>query len=611
MGQILLGLGGQPFNTAGEPDLTSTRAGQALVLLAAAGLLLTRLDGTGLWAPDEPRYAAVAEELRAASGVADRVLLHLNEEVYTQKPPLFFWLAAFAGAPDGRVSEFAARLPSALAGIALVGLTAFAGGRMFGARSGILGAAILLTSWDVAHLARRAQLDVLLTLFTTIALFEFWRSDRSQPVPRRGLAVFHCALGLAVLTKGPVGVLVPLLVIVAYRAFQGRLRDLRGLRALGAWFPAWGLALSLGPAIVWISLATALAPAGYFESAVVDNLWGRFAEGTSHERPFYYYLYQFPIHFLPWTPLWAAVVWAASQRVFQPGADDGRARAWCYALAWIGMTLLLFTASAGKRAIYLLPAFPAAALLCADATLLFLDECRKIPRPFVIGLAALLSLVILAGLTAPAVAPLYGVRVPWTLAGATSGIGLLGVLGWRRLKRVRNPRSHQLALVTLCVSGVLALELAMFTGYMPLLDSEKSARSVALAAASLSHPQEPVGLLDKRSLVGALNYYGRRRVAELSSPASIRSFVAGGGTVIVVAAKRLARVTAIAPVDVRARSRSGERELLVVQVRASVSANRPDPGRPIGARARPPRTERFPAQDSQARPKAQTTTNRS
>ena len=52
------------------PALMSVRVGQALVLVAAAGLLLTGLDGTGLWAPDEPRYAAVAEELRAFPGIA-------------------------------------------------------------------------------------------------------------------------------------------------------------------------------------------------------------------------------------------------------------------------------------------------------------------------------------------------------------------------------------------------------------------------------------------------------------------------------------------------------------------------------------------------------------
>ena len=77
-----------------------------LVLLAAALLYLPGLGATDLWAPDEPRYAQVAEELRTGAG--HRVLLHLNGEPYTQKPPLYFWLAALAGAAADRVSAQAA-----------------------------------------------------------------------------------------------------------------------------------------------------------------------------------------------------------------------------------------------------------------------------------------------------------------------------------------------------------------------------------------------------------------------------------------------------------------------------------------------------------------------
>jgi 4-amino-4-deoxy-L-arabinose transferase-like glycosyltransferase len=306
------------------------------------------------------------------------------------------------------------------------------------------------------------------------------------------------------------------------------------LQALRAWFPGWGLALSLGPGIVWFSLATALAPVGYFESAVIDNLWGRFAEGTSHARPFYYYLYQFPIHFLPWTALWVAVAWAATQRVFQAGADEQRARAWRFGLLWIGVTFLMFSVSAGKRAIYLLPAFPPTALLCADAALLYLMEFRQVPRAFAIGLAALAGSVIAIGLAAPAIGHAHGVGVPWLLGGITAGIGLGAALVWRKLNRQRDPRAHPLAFVALCLSGVLAVELAIFTGYLPLLDPEKSGRSIALAAAALSRPDESIGLVDKRALVGALNYYGDRRVVELSDPDSIRGFVSAGGTVIVI-----------------------------------------------------------------------------
>jgi len=74
---------------------------QALLLAGALLLLCTRLDATGLWAPDEPRYGHVAETLRSLEfGPRGFLLLHLNGQPYTQKPPLYYWLAAAAGAPQ-------------------------------------------------------------------------------------------------------------------------------------------------------------------------------------------------------------------------------------------------------------------------------------------------------------------------------------------------------------------------------------------------------------------------------------------------------------------------------------------------------------------------------
>src|SRR5690554_3275280 len=89
--------------------LFSSPRASAVVLAVAALLVLVRLGATDLWPPDEPRYALIAEELRAgAHGASQLVLLRLHGEPYTQKPPLFYWLAAAAGAPFGRVTEWAA-----------------------------------------------------------------------------------------------------------------------------------------------------------------------------------------------------------------------------------------------------------------------------------------------------------------------------------------------------------------------------------------------------------------------------------------------------------------------------------------------------------------------
>ena len=149
------------------------------MLMASALLLLPRLGSLGLWAPDEPRYAQVAEELRSfAHGPSGHFVLHLNGEVYEQKPPLYFWAAALAGAPGGRVTEGAARLPSALAGIACVALTMRLGALLLSPRASVLGGFFLLTTLEFAHLARRVQLDIVLTLFELAALYAFERLEK-------------------------------------------------------------------------------------------------------------------------------------------------------------------------------------------------------------------------------------------------------------------------------------------------------------------------------------------------------------------------------------------------------------------------------------------------
>src|SRR5262245_5994384 len=215
------------FGTRGDRVVQAGPRWRALVLAVAAVLLLAGLGRLDADAPDEPRALQIAEELRSFEhGAAGLVVLHLNGEPYTQKPPLYYWLAAAAGAHARRVSELAARLPSALAGLCCVALTLLLGTRLLGSGAGVLGAALLLTSWEFLFLARRVQFDVLLTAFELAALASFWWLDRGIGPRRLHQGVLHLALGLAVLTKGPVGFLIPALTIVAFLLWERRPRDL-------------------------------------------------------------------------------------------------------------------------------------------------------------------------------------------------------------------------------------------------------------------------------------------------------------------------------------------------------------------------------------------------
>ncbi len=554
-------------------------------LLVAAALLLycAGLGQLEASAPDEPRYLQIADELRAHErGPADLLLLRLNGEPYSQKPPLYFWLAAAAGSAGGRVTELAGRLPSALAGVATVALTFALGRRLFGARSGLVGGALLLTTYELAKLARRAQLDPLLALLELAALFAFWRLDRGIGRARANVAALHAALGLAVLTKGPVGFLVPLLALLAFLAWEGRLRDLRGV------LPPWALLLSLGPGLAWISAATALAPSGFADEALTQNLIGRFFEGTAHARPIYYYLYQLPIDFLPWTLLWPCIALAARRTLARAASDDDARRAFRFLLAWVGVSFVFFSLSSGKRGLYLVPAFPALALLCADGARAWLAERDHPPAGlWALSIGIALALAALAGLGAALAAGRAVGFAPedvavFDRAGLARFAAALGLVvaaaagGWARLLRVQAPARRFLGVP---IGAVYAALLATFLLLLPAIDAVRSVRPIAAGAAALTPPQRAIGLFGDHNLVGGLAYYADRPVVELAQPGDVATFFAAGGRVVVAPAARAQ--AARLPGTTAQSFRSGERRVLLL----------------TPAPASPPPPERTPAKD--------------
>jgi 4-amino-4-deoxy-L-arabinose transferase-like glycosyltransferase len=505
-----------PRPTASSATRAGAREARALLALCLAIVLLygLRLGQLDLWAPDEPRYGAIAEELRSLRhGPAGLVLLRLNDVPYTQKPPLYFWLAALAGSPAGHVGELAARLPSAAAALGCVVLTWLVGRWLLAdPTAALLAAGLLATSFRFAFTARRVQLDVLLTLceLAAVALFlwlELRRGGLGQARRHpRIIAALHLALGAAALVKGPVGWL-PLAVFAGYLLWQGRLRELRAIT------PAWSWGLSIGPVVAWISLATLLAPPGFAEHAVGENLIGRFFAGSSHARPFYYYAYQLPLDFMPWTlllPAGALRVWRTARRRPTPeaatGADPPLAAS-RFLLVWITLPLLLFSLSAGKRGLYLLPIFPALALITAA----------------------------------------------WAAGPGPAGA----------------QRTHPARSLARLVLAVGVIELALFSLGLPLLDAEKSPRPIAEAAARELGNDERVGVYDLRPLEGGIAYYGRRRIASLQTPEELRHFAEAGGRIVVMRERHLAGWEGpprLAPIG---EFRRGRRQIAVTHVQVS------------------------------------------
>jgi 4-amino-4-deoxy-L-arabinose transferase-like glycosyltransferase len=318
----------------------------ALVVLVGVPSLFTR----DLWNPDEPRYMEVAREMVV---LGDYVIPHLNGKVYSEKPPMFFWLAgllwrAGMGYNSGRLVTLAAVWGTLL----LVYLFCR---RLIGPRAGLFAAAIALTCVLLAKFTTLGVIDPLLMFFMTAALlagYDALHCTSGQSALPLWLACY-VAMGLGTLTKGPVGIVVPGLILAVYGIANRR--DIR----LGGAEHAVGFAVLAVMVLAWLIPATRAGGLDYTRTILLKQNIGRMVNSFSHRQPFYYYLVQWPVYFFPWSFILPLAVFAAVRRWRE---SNYLAR---FAFLWLIVPFTFFTLASGKRMNYILPITPAVGILVA------------------------------------------------------------------------------------------------------------------------------------------------------------------------------------------------------------------------------------------------------
>lgn len=324
-----------------------------LALLVSAPMFY-QLGRWPLLDPDEGRNAEVAREMLALGSWA---VPHFNDLPFLDKPPLLFWSVAAAFRTLG-TTETAARLPSALAGLAVVLLTMAAARMLLDRRAAFWASVVVATSPLVLVYARLTIFDMPFTALVTLALVCLLRrrlGGRADVwIPLAGVAV-----GLAVLTKGPVGIALPLL---AWAAARGALPPAppTGRRPVL-------LACLLCLAIVapWLIMVARQEPA-FLRYAIVDETLLRFTSTARFHRgePVYYPLLISGIGL----GIWTAVLIGTAPLLFRgAGATERQRIAMRFAARAAAAIILFFSLSASKRAGYVLPAFMPLALLVAVA----------------------------------------------------------------------------------------------------------------------------------------------------------------------------------------------------------------------------------------------------
>lgn len=319
------------------------------IVILASLVFFLNLNGWDLWNPDEPRYAQVAKEMRETG---EWILPHLNSEVYPEKPPLFFWLIAFFSFFTGKVDEISARLPPAISALGCILLTFFIGKKLFNQRAGFFSALTLLTSVEFFWLGRRGNIDMTLSLWIVLALTFFLLGLEERKRPRIFYLIPYIFMGIGVLTKGPVGFLLPFLTIVIYLVVTKNFRHFKKLEL------PWGLVIFAVIVLAWLVPACIEGGETYTRQILFRQNLERFADAWTHQRPFYYYFEVFPAGFIPAIVfLPGAIWWGFSQ-------NQREKRLWFYfPFIWFLTVFIFFSLSASKRELYLLPLYPAASLL--------------------------------------------------------------------------------------------------------------------------------------------------------------------------------------------------------------------------------------------------------
>ncbi len=359
-------------------------AGAALVGLYVFFASFWGLGSYPLIDPDEPRYAQSAREMIERG---DYLVPYLGGKPRINKPPLFYWLVAAGYRVAGGPCETAARFPSAAAGVLTAVFVFLAARRFYGDEAGIVSVPILLSMPLFAAVTHLAITDALMTAFLVAALYFWWRL-RDAPERRLWQVLSWGALGLSFLSKGPVALVLYVLVVAAFCVIG------REWRALRRTFRPVGLVVFLVLALPW-PLAVLFSVPG------AVGLWWRetaerFATGVDHGgNP----LFPFAVlagGALPW---WLVLGDGAGRlrKMWGRLKENAPAR---FLVVWVVMTLLFFAASRTQLPTYILPGVPPLAIAAGGVMGAYIEGRNR-------STSALVRVLVGAGLLAAA-AVVYG-----------------------------------------------------------------------------------------------------------------------------------------------------------------------------------------------------------
>ncbi|WP_182355653.1 ArnT family glycosyltransferase [Komagataeibacter europaeus] len=434
-------------------------------ILVALSVFILFLPGRASLPPldrDEPRYMEATAQMLHSGNYVD--VRFLDQPRYLQ-PAGIYWLEATAvrltGMQDAHV-VWPYRIPSLLAVTASAVLTAWIGAALFGPMCGLLGAALLAVSVLMTAEGRMATIDTTLLLFVLLVQCGLLRAyldrERDLATPLAAALLYWTALGCGLMLKGPVILIPGFGTPLALALVERRIDWWKRLR------PAWGWLVMLAIVLPWCVAIGVISHGDFFSRAVGRNFLGKVASGQeTHGLPPGYHLAVFAIAFWPGSVFAAMSLPFVWERRFQPHVR--------YLLCWIVPHWLVFEAIATKLPHYVLPTYPAIAILTAAAIVSFPTDWEW---PRAIWGRSLLAAYGLIWFTIGSVLAFAGPVLLWRMEGMVSpaamlvpagALPLLGLSGYMILHR------DALRAAMAAVAAAIIIHVGLFTTVIPRLQT--------------------------------------------------------------------------------------------------------------------------------------------
>jgi len=550
---------------------------QLIILFFTCGLVFfVNLGASRLFDEDEPKNAECGREMYERG---DWMVPTYNYDLRTDKPIMLYWLMLSSFHFLG-VSEFSARLPSACMATMTVFCVYAMGLRLFNQRVGFWSAVILASSLMYVTVGRISTPDSTLIGFITLSLLVYvysvpasvwkgtntvrpFRTDKpSKPVPeffpsqppasnwpggflpgsRAGFVVLYFFMGLAVLTKGPVGFLLPCAVIGLFLLCLGKCPPLprqfswrnpflaanetvsfvaaffspsRFLVSLWAMRPFTLVFVVCAVALPWY-LSVGIATEGaWLQGFLGGHNLGRFSSAMEgHSGPIFYYVIAILMGFFPWSVFLPIALY---QAIFHRDNFRQEHRTLTFLLCWIGVYFVFFSIAQTKLPNYILPCYPPLALLTAWLLVHWQKETIRLPDWAMLWSSR--ALIASGALVLVALPIVSSILLPgYLLLGA---IGLIPIALGIWTIYAKKHTSRQTCLKGFGAGAVL-MSVAAFSSLAPWLSRAQESYQLGNHAHDISGSETPLATYDY--FAPNLPFYARREVTRFHSPEEIADY---------------------------------------------------------------------------------------